>query len=126
MTDGHPLTTGRPTGRQPAPAVVVLIGVALPALLLTQGLVVRGSVLGPVGLLALILLAALTMVVAAVPTTAAGSRPLYALTPVAAGLTAVTLVVGTAYFPGSTAWWVPAALLSACPVLLAARWHPGT
>jgi hypothetical protein len=45
------------------------------------------------------------------------------LTPVAGGLQAVAVVVGTAYFRGSVAWWVPAALVSVAPFLAIAQLH---
>jgi hypothetical protein len=96
-------------------ALPVLAGV-LTALLLVQGLVVGGSpVLTPVtyAVWSVLLLAA------------AAGRPYrrdlatLALVPAAAGLTAVTLVLGAVLFPGAAGWWAPAALLSGTPLTLA-------
>ena len=43
--------------------------------------------------------------------------------PLAGGPVATTLAIGTAFFPDSVAWWLPAALLSASPIIAIAGQH---
>lgn len=58
------------------------------------------------------------------PGASAGRRTV--LVPIAAGFIAVALVVGTVRFSGSVAWWVPAAVLSAAPIITIAALRPST
>lgn len=112
-----------PNSRPARHTLLILAGI-LTALLLLEGLVIRaGSVLSPVAVIVLAVLALAT--VTSSPDQGRRAALDLALVPVAAGLSVATMVLGTVLFPGSVAWWLPGALLSGAPLALAGlRFRP--
>lgn len=131
MTTNHLLKGNTTRGRSKVSPTAfriaaIAIGLVVMGLLIVQGALVDStalSVLAGNTTLALIMLIVLG---ASAPAMTAGRRTLlHTLVPVAGAIVVIAIVVGRGYFLGEMGWWLPAALLSAIPILVVAALPSG-